>query len=136
MPRFYFHSNHPAERNVKDDAGLDFATLNDAKCHAVVYAGELLCNAKQHFWETADFELTVTDEKGLILFSCGSSGPKRRPSACARPQTSEAVALGRPSIANRRGHQAVSGRIIADQDRGERRNRARSRSAGMNAARR
>lgn len=86
MPRFYFHSNHPAERNLQDDAGLDFATLNDAKCHAVVYAGELLCNAKEHFWETADFELTVTDEKGLILFSMrivGTEAPAirtRRPS--------------------------------------------------------
>lgn len=69
MPRFYFHTNHPAERNVQDDEGMDFANIHDAKCQAVAYAGRLLCDAAEHFWDSGDFELTVTDESGLILFT-------------------------------------------------------------------
>lgn len=39
MPRFYFHT------------------------------GGLLCDVAEHFWDDADFELTVTDDNGLILFT-------------------------------------------------------------------
>jgi hypothetical protein len=35
----------------------------------VRYAGELLRDAGEHFWDDADFDLTVTDAKGLILFT-------------------------------------------------------------------
>ena len=69
MPRFYFHTNHPAELTMQDDEGLDFASIHDAKCAAVKYAGQVLADAAEHFWDTADFDLTVTDESGLILFS-------------------------------------------------------------------
>lgn len=68
MPRYFFRTNHPAEEFLQDEA-LDFANIAAAKCQAAVYAGQLLCDAKEHFWDTADFELTVTDENGLILFA-------------------------------------------------------------------
>lgn len=69
MPRFYFHTNHPDEQNVQDDVGLDLADVHAAKCEAVAYAGSLLCDVREHFWDKGDFELTVTDERGLILFT-------------------------------------------------------------------
>ena len=69
VPRYFFHTNHPAERSMQDDEGLDFPDIHEAKCQAVVYAGQLLCDAKEHFWDCADFELTVTDEAGLILLA-------------------------------------------------------------------
>jgi hypothetical protein len=69
MPRFYFHTNLPSERNVQDDEGCDYASVHDAKCEAVVYAGQLLKDTGEHFWDTGDFELTVTDDKGLVLFA-------------------------------------------------------------------
>ena len=69
MPRFYFHTNHPAERSVQDDVAMEFPSIHAAKCEAVVYAGQLLRDVGEHFWDTADFELTVTNDKGLILFS-------------------------------------------------------------------
>ena len=68
MPRYFFHSNHPAERSLQDDEELQFPSIHEAKCQAVVDAGQLLCDSKEHFWDHADFELTVTDAKGLILF--------------------------------------------------------------------
>lgn len=69
MPRFFFHTNNPAERCVQDDVAMEFPSIHAAKCEAVVYAGQLLRDSGEHFWDTADFELTVTDHKGLILFT-------------------------------------------------------------------
>ena len=69
MPRFYFHTNHPAEISIQDDEGLEFDTVHDAKCAAVKFAGQLLADVAEKFWDEADFDLTVTDDRGLILFS-------------------------------------------------------------------
>ena len=48
---------------------MDFPTVHDAKFAAVKYAGQLLADVGEHFWDEANFDLTVTDENGLILFS-------------------------------------------------------------------
>lgn len=69
MPRFFFHTNHPAELTVQDDEGLNFANIHEARTAAVKYAGQLLSDIAEKFWDTADFDLTVTDARGLILFS-------------------------------------------------------------------
>ena len=69
MRRFFFHTNNPAELAMQDDEGLEFSSVHDAKCAAVKYAGQVLSDVAEHFWDEADFELTVTDENGLILFS-------------------------------------------------------------------
>lgn len=69
MPHFYFHTNLPAERGVQDDEGHEFKSVHAAKCEAVIYAGRLLSDAAEDFWDTGDFELIVTDDNGLILFS-------------------------------------------------------------------
>ena len=84
MPRFFFHTNNPAEGLVQDDGGAEYPSIHAAKCEAVAYAGRLLCDVAEHFWDTADFELTVTDEKGLILFTMrvvGTEAPAIRMSA-------------------------------------------------------
>ena len=69
MPRYFFHTNNPREQTTQDDEGFEFASLHDAKGQAVAYAGRLLCNVGEKFWDDADFELVVTDDRGLILFS-------------------------------------------------------------------
>lgn len=69
MPRFFIHTNNPLERSVQDDEGLEFASIHEAKCEAVKFAGQLLADAAAKFWDTADFELTGTDDNGLILFT-------------------------------------------------------------------
>ena len=69
VARFYFHTNHPTEQSVQDDEGFEFSSVQDAKRAAVKYAGELLADVAEKFWDEADFDLTVTDESGLILFS-------------------------------------------------------------------
>jgi hypothetical protein len=69
VARFFFHTNHPAELSMQDDEGMEFPSVHVAKCAAVKYAGQLLADVAEHFWDHADFDLTVTDERGLILFS-------------------------------------------------------------------
>ena len=68
MPRFFFHTNHPSERGIQDDEGLVYPSVHAAKCEAVAYAGRLLADSARTFWDDGDFELTVTDERGVILF--------------------------------------------------------------------
>lgn len=65
VPRYFFHTNEPASQRHS----VEFKDLHTAKCEAVRFAGQLLCDAAEHFWDDADFELTVTDEKDLILFT-------------------------------------------------------------------
>ena len=81
MPRYFFHTNSPEDRG--EAAGMEFESLHAAKCEAVRYAGQLLCDAAAHFWDNADFEMTVADEKGLILFTMrvvGTEAPAIRTS--------------------------------------------------------
>ena len=66
MPRYVFHTNDPSQ---SDPQAMEFDDIRAAKCESVRYAGRLLCGAAENFWDDADFELTVTDEKGLILFT-------------------------------------------------------------------
>ena len=85
MPRFLFHTNNPLA--LPDAAEMEFETVRDAKCEAVRYAGQLMCDAAEHFWDEADFEMTVTDEKGMILFTMrviGTEAPAIR--STARPR--------------------------------------------------
>jgi hypothetical protein len=84
MPRFYVHTNNPIDGDVQDDEGFDFASVHEAKCQAVAYAGRLLCDVAEKFWDNADFKLTVTDESGLILFTMnviGTEAPAIRQSS-------------------------------------------------------
>jgi hypothetical protein len=68
VPLYFFHTNNPGELDAQDE-GMDFATIREAKCEAVAYAGRLLCDLAEDFWDYADFELSVTDDKGLIFFT-------------------------------------------------------------------
>ena len=69
MPRYFFHTNNPRELVHQDDEGFEFANVHEAKAQAVAYAGRLLCDVRERFWDDGDFELLVTNDSGLILFS-------------------------------------------------------------------
>jgi hypothetical protein len=81
MARFYFHTNNPAEGLRQDDEGIEFSSIHQAKCEAVAYAGRVLCDIAEKFWDHADFEMTVSDDQGLLLFVMrvvGSEAPAIR----------------------------------------------------------
>ena len=51
------------------DQPIDASTVAEAKCQAVRFAGELICDSADRFWDTADFRMTVSDGNGLVLFT-------------------------------------------------------------------
>ena len=67
MARYFFHVEDGSE--IADDLGMELPTLAEAKCEAVRYAGRLICDHGTKFWDSADWSMTVTDEKGLTQFS-------------------------------------------------------------------
>jgi hypothetical protein len=67
MPKYYFHI---ADGAISQDAEVvELGSLAEAKCEAVRFAGQLLCDAAGRFWDTEEWKLMATDESGLTLFS-------------------------------------------------------------------
>ena len=66
MPRYFFHVANGVDR---DTEGLDFPTLAEAKCEAVKAAGQIICEGSAAFWDSQEWEMIVTNEDGLTLFS-------------------------------------------------------------------
>ncbi len=67
---FFFH----VDGGPPDELGSVHSSTMRAKCEAARYAGQLLCDTADTCWETASFNMTVTDEKGLALFMLSISG--------------------------------------------------------------
>ena len=63
---------------------MDLADLRTAKCEAVRFASEAICDETGTFWGSAESTLTVSDDQELILFqllvlgteSAAGSAPK------------------------------------------------------------
>jgi hypothetical protein len=53
---------------------MQLQSIAEAKCMAVRYAGEVICDTSKTFWNTADFHMWVTDATGLTLFALRLSG--------------------------------------------------------------
>jgi hypothetical protein len=91
MPLFYFQLEDDFSSREKD--AWDLKDLATAKCAAVRYAGEILCDAADTFWNAAQWKLTVTDEAGLTLFTLelvGTDAPAlSRPSLNIAPQNQQ-----------------------------------------------
>ena len=90
MPRFSFRVS---EAKDPRPAFLDLPNLNAARVEAVKAACTLLGDSPDDFWSSGgDWQMTVTDERGLTLFtlifyaanapagSAGSFNVERRPS--------------------------------------------------------
>ena len=67
MPIYHFdiadaHPQIPCKGVVLD-------SVRAARCHALQYAGQTLCDQSEAFWHEHDWTLTVSDEDHLSLFS-------------------------------------------------------------------
>jgi hypothetical protein len=67
MPRFFFHVRDG--QTYVDLQGTVLADIDAAKREAVRFAGHLLSDQPDTFWEGTEWVLRVTDEKDLTLFS-------------------------------------------------------------------
>ena len=75
MPRFFF--NIDGDR-FSDTDGTDLDDLAAAKCKAVRMAGRINCDRAGTFWGTIGLRMTVTDDRGLILFALNFVGTESR----------------------------------------------------------
>jgi hypothetical protein len=65
MPRYFF--NIADAHTAIACKGQDLPLLQDARCYAVKYAGQVLCDQDPSFWQDDDWVLTVSDENKLTL---------------------------------------------------------------------
>ncbi|MCS6627949.1 hypothetical protein N0B44_34155 [Roseibacterium beibuensis] len=69
MPRFYFDISDGIDvADVRDDEGIELEGLNAARIEAVRLSGELLKSYPDRFWSVGQWNCTVRDDKGLVLF--------------------------------------------------------------------
>jgi pyruvate formate-lyase activating enzyme-like uncharacterized protein len=69
MPLFFFH----VQGSVNDE-GFDMPSIAQAKREAVIYAGNLLAEMADTFWNTADLNVSVSDETNLTMFAISITG--------------------------------------------------------------
>lgn len=67
MPRFHFNVHDGV--GVPDDEGTELPNLEAARHEAVKLAGLLLQENAAEFWNGEQWDMDVTDERGLILFT-------------------------------------------------------------------
>jgi hypothetical protein len=62
--RYFFHLEH-----ATDTDGVELESLAEAKCEAARRAGKLLCEVAERFRDSGEFNMSVSDENGLVLFT-------------------------------------------------------------------
>jgi hypothetical protein len=66
MPRFHFHTEDGG--TFPDEEGIVLASVADARIQAARMLGEMLKEQPDRFWKDGGLKLTVTDDRGLMLF--------------------------------------------------------------------
>lgn len=58
--------------------GENLPSLQAARCFALKYAAQLLCDQEEEFWDGDEWTMTVTDANRLTLFTimiCATAAP-------------------------------------------------------------
>ena len=72
MPRYFFSVREG--RDIPDEEGLVLEGPEEARAQAVTAAGEALRDLDGRFWQTAEWQMRVTDEEGVTLCTLRFSG--------------------------------------------------------------
>lgn len=67
MPRYHFHLLGRAE--LRDQEGINFADIFEARLHAARYAGIYLRDHPQTVWSGKDLRVDITDSSSLVLLT-------------------------------------------------------------------
>jgi hypothetical protein len=81
VPRYFFDIDDA----VPDTEGTEIKDLTEAKCEAVKMAGRIICDQAADFWDRAEWNMTVSDETRLTMFTlhvvgvqaAAASGPRK-----------------------------------------------------------
>lgn len=66
MSRFHFHTQDG--RVCHDEDGTELPSIHAARLEAIRISADMLRMQEESFWETETWQMTVTDETGLVLF--------------------------------------------------------------------
>ena len=66
MPRYHFHTQDGS--SFTDADGRELASVRDARIEAARAISQMVEAKPDEFWEDGLFRVTVTDERGLVLF--------------------------------------------------------------------
>lgn len=64
----YFFNTEGSLRQVDDD-GTELSDHSAARKHAIVFAGQVMHGEPSVLWDGNDFNVQVTDDAGLLLFT-------------------------------------------------------------------
>lgn len=67
MPRYFFNVHNGSDMPDKD--GTVLPDLRAAQKQAVMYAGELMQDVPDAFWDGTDWSMIVADERDMTLFT-------------------------------------------------------------------
>lgn len=66
MPRYFF--NTADNQHKRDDEGTELEDLAAARKYAIVTAGQIMHGEPAVLWDGREFNVDVTDARGLMLF--------------------------------------------------------------------
>jgi hypothetical protein len=89
MARFYFNVDDGKEPAV-DDLGVELPDLAAARKEAAMFAGEMLKDGPDEFWNVQGWRMAVTDAAGLTLFTIEVGGKMAPAAASAERRTRQA----------------------------------------------
>ncbi len=83
MSRYYFDLYDGVE--IIDEDGMELASIENARRHAVLKMAELLMQAPDKFWAGDAWTLKVKDDLGLTLFTLNFSAAEAAVVASSTP---------------------------------------------------
>ena len=93
MPRFYFHTE--TDVRTTDDEGMEFPGFMEARREAIRTCGQMMQDAPEVFWGSRPWNVSVTDENGLIMWEIYVDG---QTSAAGRSLEPDRTILGPGSV--------------------------------------
>jgi hypothetical protein len=66
METYFFHTD--TDNRNTDIAGVELESAREARVEAIKMCGQMMHEAPDSFWGTRPWSVTVTDQKGLILW--------------------------------------------------------------------
>jgi hypothetical protein len=94
MARFYFNVDDGKELAI-DDLGVELADLAAARKEAAIFAGEMLKDGPDDFWDVQGWRMAITDAAGLTLFTIEVGGKVAPAVTSAERRTQRAGASAR-----------------------------------------
>jgi hypothetical protein len=72
MARYLFHTQ--TDTRITDDEGVELPTESEARAQAIITCGQMMKDAPDAFWGSRPWNVTVTNEAGLIMWEISMDG--------------------------------------------------------------